>query len=262
MTFCKRCLFASISLIIALPVFCQEDSSSENYYRINKTYISSYFTDFPKLATAPARYSKKDWTTVAVVVAGTGTLMTLDRSIKQWVQSNRNGFFDQTSRIVEPFGNEYSPYVIGAMYLAGVLTKDRKMEHVSLVSAKSLVFSTIFYMGTKQLIRRRRPVYTDDPFEINSMFQGGREWTSFPSGHAHTVFTVATAISLQYKHKKWVPYLAYGIAGITGLSRIYDNKHWLSDVVIGSAMGHFITKTVYRIEEAKAKKKQLISLTF
>jgi membrane-associated phospholipid phosphatase len=59
-----------------------------------------------------------------------------------------------------------------------------------------------------------------------------------------------------------VPYLAYGIAGITGMSRIYDNKHWLSDVVIGSAMGHFITKTVYRIEEAKAKKKQLISLTF
>ena len=136
------------------------------------------------------------------------------------------------------------------------------MEHVSLVTAKSLVFSTIFYAGSKQLVRRRRPVYTDDPFEINSMFQGGREWTSFPSGHANTVFTVATAIALQYRDIKWVPYVAYGIAGLTGLSRIYDNRHWASDVIIGAALGHFITKTVYRIEENKAKKKELISLRF
>jgi membrane-associated phospholipid phosphatase len=188
--------------------------------------------------------------------------MTLDRSIKQWVQANRNNFFDQTARIIEPFGNEYSPYIVGAMYLTGVLTKDRRMEHVSLVTAKSLVFSTLLTAGSKQLVRRRRPAYTDDPFEINSMFQGGREWTSIPSGHANTVFTVATAIALQYKDKKWVPYVAYGIAGLTGVSRIYDNRHWATDVIVGAAIGHFVTKTVYRIEEAKARKKELRTLSF
>jgi membrane-associated phospholipid phosphatase len=262
MTLFYRCLLGAIFFGFCLPVFGQEDSISTNYYRVNKTYIGSYFTDFPKVVAAPARYSSKDWTTVAIVVAGTGAVMTLDRSIKQWVQANRNNFFDQTSRIIEPFGNEYSPYIVGAMYLTGVLTKDRRMEHVSLVTAKSLVFTTLLTAGSKQLVRRRRPAYTDDPFEINSMFQGGREWTSFPSGHANTVFTVATAIALQYNDKKWVPYVAYGIAGLTGVSRIYDNRHWATDVILGAAMGHFITKTLYRIEEAKARKKELITLSF
>ncbi|GAB2681666.1 hypothetical protein GCM10027036_40490 [Flavihumibacter cheonanensis] len=262
MTFLNRCLFSAIFFVFCLPVFGQEDSLPANYYRINKTYIGSYFTDFPKVVTAPARYSSKDWRTVAIVVAGTGAMMTLDRSIKQWVQANRNNFLSQTSRIIEPFGNEYSPYLVGAMYLTGVLTKDRRMEHVSLVSAKSLVFTTLLTAGSKQLVRRRRPAYTDDPFEFNSMFQGGREWTSFPSGHANTVFTVATAIALQYNDKKWVPYVAYGIAGLTGVSRIYDNRHWATDVIVGAAMGHFITKTLYRIEEAKARKKELRSFSF
>jgi membrane-associated phospholipid phosphatase len=262
MTLCKSCLLWALLFISFLPAFSQEDSLSDNYYRINKRYIGSYFSDFPRVLSAPARYTRKDWTTVAIVVAGTGTVLTLDRSIKKWVQANRNSFFDQTSRIIEPFGNEYSPYIVGAMYLTGVLTKDRRMEHVSLVSAKSLFFSTLLTAGSKQLVRRRRPSYTDDPFQINSMFQGGREWTSFPSGHANTVFTVATAIALQYKEKKWVPYVAYGIAGLTGVSRIYDNRHWATDVLMGAAMGHFITRTVYHIEEAKARKKERRTLSF
>lgn len=264
MTIRLRSLLLAFFCLLELTVCAQQDSTAieSEYYRLNGKYFKSFITDLPKLATAPLHYTRKDWTTVAMVAAGTGTVMILDRSIKQWTQANKNGFLNSAARTVEPFGNRYSPYVIGIMYLTGVIAKDRKMEHVSLVTAKSLVFSTIFYAGSKQLVRRRRPVYTDDPFEINSMFQGGREWTSFPSGHANTVFTVATAIALQYRDIKWVPYVAYGIAGLTGLSRIYDNRHWASDVIIGAALGHFITKTVYRIEENKAKKKELISLRF
>lgn len=245
-----------------LSAFAQEDSASTPYYRINKTFIKSFFTDFPKVAAAPFHYSRKDWQTVGLVAVGTGTLLLADREIKQVLQRNKVDFLDKTSSLVEPFGNKYAPLIIGAMYITGVATKDRKMEHASLMTAKSLVFSTVFYIGSKQLVRRRRPAFTDDPFEINSMFQGGREWTSFPSGHTNTVFTVATAIALEYRHKKWVPPVAYGIASVTGLSRVYDNRHWLSDVLVGAAIGHFVTKTLYRIEEEKNKKKEVLSLRF
>ncbi len=277
MTVMKRSLSFYLLFLLHCPAFSQtnslngsagqsgemqDDSSTAGYYRINRTYLKSFLTDFPKVATAPLRYSKKNWKTVGLVVAGTGVLLVADRGIKQFVQRNHSGFLDKSADIIEPFGNKYPPYIMGVMYLAGVITKDRKMEHVSLVTAKSLVFSTLFYVGSKQLVRRRRPSFTDDPFEINSMFQGGREWTSFPSGHANTVFTVATAISLQYRHKKWVPPLAYSIAGLTGLSRIYHNRHWASDVLIGAAMGHFITKTVHKVEEAKLRKQTVRTLNF
>lgn len=273
----KQCFFIFLLVLMYGAAFSQADSLLEKpgqtaldsagsdqpgYYRINRRYINSFFSDFPLLASAPARYTKKDWKTVGLVVASAGALMVADRSIKQIVQRNRSGLFDNAANIVEPFGNKYPPYIIAAMYLTGVISKDRKMEHVSLITAKSLVFSTVFYAASKQVVRRRRPAFTDNPFEVNSMFQGGREWTSFPSGHANTIFTVATAISLQYRHKKWVPPLAYGIAGLTGLSRIYDNRHWASDVLVGAAMGHFVTKTLYKIEEAKTKKQGLRRLNF
>lgn len=125
----------------------------------------------------------------------------------------------------------------------------------TLMTAKSLVFSTIFYTATKQVVRRRRPRFTEDPFDGNSPFEGGREYTSFPSGHSNTVFTVATALALEFRDTKWVPPLVYTIATLTAVSRLYENKHWSSDVYVGAAIGHFVTKALYKVEEKKARPK-------
>ncbi|HEY8398690.1 MAG TPA: phosphatase PAP2 family protein [Flavihumibacter sp.] len=248
------------SIVVSNPEASQQQADSGSYYRINKTYLKSFFTDLPKVAAAPFHYSPKDWQTVGLVTATVGVTLLADREIKQVMQRNKKPWLDKSASIVEPFGNKYAPLITGALYVTGVVTKDRKMEHASLMTAKSLAFSTLFYISSKQLVRRRRPSFTDDPFEINSVFGGGREWTSFPSGHTNTVFSVATALALEYRHKKWVPPLAYSIAGLTAISRSYDNRHWTSDIVMGAVIGHFVTKTLYRIEEQKNRKKEPLTL--
>jgi membrane-associated phospholipid phosphatase len=63
----------------------------------------------------------------------------------------------------------------------------------------------------------------------------GANRRSFPSGHTSSSFLVATIADDLYGSKIGVP--AYLLAGLTGLSRIHDNKHYLSDVIFGASLG-------------------------
>ena len=63
----------------------------------------------------------------------------------------------------------------------------------------------------------------------------GANRRSFPSGHTSSSFLAATIADDLYGSKIGVP--AYLLAGLTGLSRIHDNKHYLSDVIFGASLG-------------------------
>ncbi len=71
-------------------------------------------------------------------------------------------------------------------------------------------------------------------------------------------FTFAAVVSTHYKDKIWVPI----IASLEGLARMYDDKHWSSDVVIGAALGYAIgTFVVYR-NHCRLTTKPIISSNF
>ena len=60
---------------------------------------------------------------------------------------------------------------------------------------------------------------------------------SFPSGHTATAFMTATMFTKEYGHKSpWVGVGAYSVATATGLMRMANNKHWLSDVLTGAGI--------------------------
>lgn len=69
---------------------------------------------------------------------------------------------------------------------------------------------------------------------------------SFPSGHTAQAFAAATFLSEEYKDKyPWISYMAYGMAGTTGLLRIANNKHFIGDVLMGAGMGILSMKLSY-----------------
>lgn len=74
----------------------------------------------------------------------------------------------------------------------------------------------------------------------------GTGYSSFPSGHTAIAFAAAELLHQEFKEQKaWVGYVGYGIAGATGVLRMYNNKHWLSDVVAGAGFGLLSTKISY-----------------
>jgi membrane-associated phospholipid phosphatase len=73
----------------------------------------------------------------------------------------------------------------------------------------------------------------------------GQDNKSFPSGHTSNAFAMASVAQLHYGWKVGAP--AYALAGLMGLSRIHQDKHWLSDVVAGAAVGYIAGRTVVRV---------------
>lgn len=71
-------------------------------------------------------------------------------------------------------------------------------------------------------------------------------FNSFPSGHTATAFAAAEFLKQEYRDKSpWYGYAGYAVATGTGLLRMYNNKHWVSDVVAAAGFGIASTKLAY-----------------
>ena len=71
---------------------------------------------------------------------------------------------------------------------------------------------------------------------------------SFPSGHTASAFMAAEFLHQEYKDvNPWIGYAGYFVATATGTLRMYNNKHWFSDVVAGAGFGIASTKISYLV---------------
>ena len=133
-----------------------------------------------------------------------------------------------------------------------------KNKEVALNGIKAFVVSGGFSFAAKQIFHRERPGDKDpsDPFSWHGPAVYFK-YSSFPSGHTATIFAVATVLSNSYKEKKWVGIASYSLALLTGLSRVYDNEHWMSDVIAGAVLGTYIGHCISNRKPSKNKLKPI-----
>ncbi len=83
----------------------------------------------------------------------------------------------------------------------------------------------------------------------------GGGYESFPSGHTASAFTAAEYLYQEYKDvSPWIGYGGYAVAVATGTLRLYNNKHYLGDVIAGAGLGIISTKLAYTIYPFVARK--------
>jgi membrane-associated phospholipid phosphatase len=87
---------------------------------------------------------------------------------------------------------------------------------------------------------RSRPDASPGDHDEFNPFSGA---DSFPSGHTTIAFACAAALD-QETRSAWVPWLAYPTAALVGWARIVQDRHWLSDVVAGAALGTMVGREV------------------
>jgi PAP2 superfamily len=102
----------------------------------------------------------------------------------------------------------------------GASPRTNKWSHMGLDLLRAQIVSQTFVQAIKYSVRRDRPT---------------GECCSFPSGHATTAFAVAAVVERHFGYRMSVPAMA--IATYVATSRLHDNRHFLSDVVFGSALG-------------------------
>ncbi len=250
-----RCFL--ILFVFPLLVNGQTDSVSKQRQKsfIDKSYIKSYLTDARDIAISPVRWNTGQWIGVTAVVSATVVLFTQDGNIRKWVQNNRTPSLDQVSKyLFEPIGSGlYSLPVLGVLYGCGFIWNNDRAKITALKGVEAFILAGMTTQIIKHLTHRHRPHQDQppDPGMWDGPFQGF-DYTSFPSGHAAIAFSIATVIATSYQKTIWVPVLCYSLATGAALSRVYDNQHWVSDVLIGSVIGFGIGKLVVR-NESKLK---------
>jgi len=146
-------------------------------------------------------------------------------------------------------------YVIGgSMYAAGRLSKNERLADLGWHGTEALIVGELVAGVIKGTAGRQRP--SERPRDSNSfqLFRGfGREdrYRSFPSGHTTSAFAAAAAVTSEtsrwWPNTRWIigPALFSG-AALTGVSRMYNNRHWASDVLTGAGIGTFAGLKVVR----------------
>jgi len=128
-----------------------------------------------------------------------------------------------------------------SFYLIGRAVKNDRAMQTGLLAGEALINSAIVIGAVKGITQRARPDAGDERSEF---FVGGR---SFPSGHAGNVWSFATVVASEYSDKPVVQVVAYGAAGLISVARFTAQRHYLSDILIGSAIGFGVGRYVYRV---------------
>ena len=237
-TFRSYSLLLLFSICLSGNLFAQIDT-----VRLNKYYFKKYWTDTKSILVSPFRWDQRDWIKMGALVSGTVGLTLVDQSVADFSQSHKNSTESYISRnVLEHFGAEHSFIVLSGIFVYGTFKHDNRCVSTALLAVESFTLASLVTRVSKSLVGRQRPDNWEGngPYEINGPFKG----KSFPSGHTTASFAVASVIATQFRESKWIPVTAYSVAALSGLSRIYDNKHWLSDVVAGAAIGTLVGNLV------------------
>ena len=185
--------------------------------------------DVVAVAKAPAR----EWKKVAVGTAIVSAALLVDDEMVTAARRNDSPLLDRIADVAEPFGGGASDKVMAGFLLYGVAAKNDRARAVAFDAiVSSMIASKVITPALKQLTDRERP--------------NGGDADAFPSNHATQAFAVASVVAAHYDDRRWVKWVAYGLASGVGFSRVYHDAHWTSDVLAGAAIGTLVGTTVAR----------------
>jgi hypothetical protein len=200
----------------------------------------------------------------AILAAGfaglTVAMFPLDKNIARQIRqdSTFNGFTQSSAVGFETISSPGAYVIGGGLYLVGRFAKKPDLADLGWHGTEAVLLANGLTGFLKGTLGRSRPFVSNDTNPRDFRFGGGfssSDRQSFPSGHTTTAFAAAAAVTSEIRrlHPKALPYVAtvmYGGATLVGLSRMYHNKHWASDVALGAAVGTFSGLKVVRYSHA------------
>ncbi|MRX41761.1 phosphatase PAP2 family protein [Flavobacterium sp. LC2016-23] len=167
--------------------------------------------------------------------AESGQIKSFNFQIREEITENidRKVTIDDFSRYVPAV----SVYALNAFGIKG----KNNMRDRSVILATSTIICVGTVFGLKSITNVERPDGTSND--------------SFPSGHTAIAFAGAEFLFQEYKDKSvWYGIAGYAIATGTGAFRMYNNRHWLTDVAAGAGIGILSTKAAYWLNPYLSRK--------
>lgn len=233
-------LALTLTLSVGAPAFAQKEISVEDSIARSREPL----------------FTQKDaWIGAGFVVA-TVAARPLDNYFAERLTdlaSKENRFLDRSFDFFEWMGSPGPFYIGPAVYALGKVTRKREIADLGLHGTEALWIGMGMVGVLKGAVGRARP-YVEPRDPVNYKFGRGwnkDEYRSFPSGHSLAGFAAASAVTAEagrwWPKYQWLVGIAmYGGAAGIASSRMYHNKHWASDVIVGAAIGTFAGRKVVR----------------
>jgi membrane-associated PAP2 superfamily phosphatase len=195
----------------------------------------------------PAQLAKgRHWLPTLAVVGGTAGLIIADPHAMPYFRSHAKNLDDLNDVFDSPITAAEVVALPASLMLTGYVRHDSYQTSTALLAGEAYADSAIVDLAVKAITRRERPSDVPPGGSFNDTFFNGSKspfkGSSFPSGHAAGVFSVATVIASRYHHHRWVPWAVYGFATAISFSRVTTSAHFPSDVFLGAALGYTITR--------------------
>jgi membrane-associated phospholipid phosphatase len=209
-----------------------------------RRFFADILRDQRAIWTSPFRLGRGDAKWLAPLGASTIALIASDQETGELSDNTRRV---SVSKDISQAGSIYSTgSLAAAFYLIGRATENARARETGRLGGEALIDSALVFTALKNISQRPRPTVDGAHAEF---FDGGH---SFPSGHAASAWALATVIANEYHDRRAVKLGAYGLAVAVSVSRYTARRHFLSDVLVGSAIGYGIGRYVYKTHHDSA----------
>jgi membrane-associated phospholipid phosphatase len=199
---------------------------------------------------APLSWSGGEWLTAGGVLAATGGAMLIDEDVRDLARRNRSSGGDDLASLANEAGRlQWAQVLTGALYVPGLLLGVDELRVTGRMLAQSLLYSGAVTMAVRIAFGRNRP-WSGEPSDSYEGWQFSNDVQSLPSGHTTVAFAMASVLAPRIAHPA-ASVLLYLAAASTGVARIYEDHHWLSDVLLGAAIGQAAGMYVTNREERR-----------
>lgn len=208
---------------------------------VAKKFVVDIFHDQEAIWTSPFRLKGGDAKWIAPLGLSAAVLFATDRRSAGELTEGNHSTRLRVSNDISKLGSAYTAAVVAAgFYFIGRATDNPRARETGLLAGEALIDEGIVTQAFKLVSRRSRPTADNGKGDF---FAGG---SSFPSGHSATAWTLAAIVANEYHDHALIKWGAYGLAAAISISRYTGRNHFLSDVLVGGAIGYGIGRYVYR----------------
>ena len=167
------------------------------------------------------------------------------KSFRQNTEGNKHTLLTDFKTHIDDYSQFFGPVVTTGLKIAGVEGRSDWGRYLA-STAMSYGIMAIFVNGIKYTAKEMRP--------------DGSTANSWPSGHTATAFVGATLLHKEYgmTRSPWFSVAGYGVATATGVMRVLNNRHWVSDVLSGAGIGIMSTELAYALSDVFFKGRGLL----
>ena len=232
-----RSLSGAALLLMALCSLCPFCRAGES------SFAGETLSAAGSVLTAPLRLGTRDAYWLGGLAAGGLLVYSGDGQLRHLAGKNKSSLNDSLASGFEKFGNgTYELGLLGAYGGLCYLLNGKDGGRTAALALQSFLAANAAGTLVKYSAGRARP-YAEDGKRRFIPFSFKSARTSFPSGHTTSAFAIASVFSRRCASPA-VGISAYALAAGTALQRVYDDKHWASDVFAGAALGTVVGRWI------------------